>query len=103
MSREPETRAVMKWIMENPFVLSINFHDGAIVANYPWDDSDAPSGQPSLTGKIFSSFSAVLFKVDHSKKNTKFCKFHRFDRYYLRQIYSGYFAKNCGLLTMYEL
>ena len=64
MSREPETRAVMKWIMENPFVLSINFHDGAIVANYPWDDSDAPSGQPSLTGKIIlSSFSAVLFKV----------------------------------------
>ena len=64
MYREPETRAVMKWIMENPFVLSINFHDGAIVANYPWDDSDAPSGQPSLTGKIIlSSFSAVLFKV----------------------------------------
>ena len=24
---EPETRAMMKWINENPFVLSINYHD----------------------------------------------------------------------------
>ena len=51
--REPETKSVMKWIIENPFVMSLNFHDGAIVASYPWDDSKgvAPSGEPSLTGK----------------------------------------------------
>ncbi len=29
---------MIDWILDNDFLLSINFHDGAVVANYPWDD-----------------------------------------------------------------
>lgn len=38
--RELETQALMRWIMDNPFVLSINFHDGSTVVSdllFPFD------------------------------------------------------------------
>ncbi len=35
VDREPETRSLIRWILENPFVSSINFHDGSVVVKLP--------------------------------------------------------------------
>ena len=61
-SREKEVKIIMKWILDNPFVLSISFHDGRVMINYPWDDSpEATEGQPATCSDndVFSALSSL--------------------------------------------
>jgi len=45
-NRQPETQAMMTLVLAHPWVLSANFHDGAVVASYPYDDYR--DGQPKV-------------------------------------------------------
>lgn len=49
---QPEVRAVMRWVLGSHFTASANLHEGALVANYPYDayPRNNPSGLLSQPG-----------------------------------------------------
>ncbi|XP_013784896.1 carboxypeptidase D-like [Limulus polyphemus] len=80
--REPETVAVMSWIVNNPFVLSANLHGGSVVASYPFDDSKKhePMGHPSPSpdDSVFK-YLAKLYAEKHQTMHTeKVCELDDF-------------------------
>ncbi|XP_031560239.1 carboxypeptidase D-like [Actinia tenebrosa] len=65
---QQETRNMIKWIRENPFVLSANLHGGSLVANYPFDDypdNEKRSGttNPSPDDKLFKHLASVYARA----------------------------------------
>lgn len=47
--RPVEVGHIMRWSAANSFTLSANFHTGALVVNYPYDDDGSPSGWDTPT------------------------------------------------------
>ncbi len=51
--RQPETRALMEFTHQYPFVMSVNMHEGDLVVNYPFD------GNPEMRTR-YSKVSALF-------------------------------------------
>lgn len=69
---QPETEAVIKWTESIPFVLSANLHNGALVANYPFDDNAPGQVHRESTNVPNYSEDNVLFQyLAHTYSNVK--------------------------------
>lgn len=54
--RAPETIAIMQFQDSRNFALSANFHDGAVVVNYPWDTSSKTFPMDNLIVALSSEY-----------------------------------------------
>ena len=59
-SKQPETKAVMKWIHDNSFALSISFHGGAVGAFWPYDDGSCQNDTPCISATPDNELMKVL-------------------------------------------
>ncbi|XP_078532835.1 carboxypeptidase M isoform X2 [Lissotriton helveticus] len=69
VAREPETQAVMNWIQSETFVLSANFHGGAVVASYPYDNKNISTNAISPDDDVFKHL-ALTYSTSHTTMDT---------------------------------
>ncbi|CAG5047116.1 unnamed protein product [Parnassius apollo] len=76
--RQPETAALMRWVLKKQFVLSGNLHGGAIVASYPYDDSstgkDCCEESRSPDDALFKHLATVYASKNVDMKRGNSCK-----------------------------
>jgi len=83
---QPETRAIMNWLRDYPFVLSANLHGGALVANYPYDNVPANKKRhgwmadyaPSPDDDIFVSLAKLYARTHTRMWRQPQCKYNSF-------------------------
>ncbi|TRY63066.1 hypothetical protein TCAL_03885 [Tigriopus californicus] len=72
--REPETLAIMNWVVMEPFVLSANLHGGSVVASYPFDDSLAGFGYSAAPDdKVFRALAKTYASHHDTMKTGRVC------------------------------
>ena len=73
-SVQAETQAVMDWIKNNDFILSANFHGGAVVANYPYDNSASGKSifSPTNDDDMFKAI-ALTYSRNHATMTQSNC------------------------------
>ncbi|EDV19678.1 Carboxypeptidase D [Trichoplax sp. H2] len=79
-ARQQETTLVMNWMNAYPFVLSANFHGGALVASYPLDDTLSGQSVYSTTpdddvfrslAKTYSYAHPTMWKGQSCSRNSR--------------------------------
>ncbi|XP_045503129.1 carboxypeptidase D isoform X1 [Colias croceus] len=80
--RQPETAAMMRWLMEKQFTLSANLHGGAVVASYPYDsslDQDCCVENRAPDDVIFKHLASVYASKHEDMKGGSACKPEHFN------------------------